>query len=77
MFKEFYTDDSYEGMMTTTKKNKTAKQKSKIVAYNKELVKATSNVSREASSAFVAVVKSSVFSKCKKSNLQRVLREYV
>ena len=61
------------------KKQKTSKtvSKNKVVPYDKELVSKSSKIAIGVSSAFAAVAKSSIFSKCKKSNLQRVLREYV
>lgn len=60
-----------------TKKTTSIDKKKDIVPKNKELVAKASTKSSEASQTFSVLAKSSVFSKCKKSNLQRVLEEYV
>jgi hypothetical protein len=60
-----------------TKKPTTTGKSKEIVPKNKDLVAKAAAKSSSASQTFSVMAKSSVFSKCKKSNLQRVLEEYV
>lgn len=59
-------------------KKPTKKKSKKVVApKNMKLVREASKKSRESLQSFSILAKGSVFSKCKKANLQRVLEEYV